>query len=881
MEYFISLWQLYCDNNQLTSLPTLPASLIELRCNNNQLTSLPTLPTGLQELICDNNQLASLPALPASLQTLWCFNNQLASLTTLPAILQILYCNNNLLTSLPALPVNLQSLICHNNLLTSLPIIPANLQTFTCYNNQLDFADLETINVIAVGGDPYANPQNYEILPVAQTVAAGTTLTISGGIGGSLNVYQWYKDNILISGATSANYTKINITHTDIGVYRCIITSTYVGAATIRVSIRSSNVTVSVTGLSSQTITLPTISTKTYGDAGFSLGASTTSGLPLTYVSSNTNIATVSATGIVSIVGAGTTNITVSQAGNASYASATTSGTLVVNKASLTMTAEDKTRIVGVANPVFTFTYLGFVLGENQNTANLFTQAPTASTVANLSSVAGTYAIVPSAIIRCYTVSFVNGTLTVTNPTPIAQTITLPIIPTKTYGDAGFSLGASTNSGLPLTYASANPSIAVVSASGIVSIIGAGTTNITASQAGNASYASATTSGTLVVNKASLTMTAEDKTRIVGVANPVFTFTYLGFVLGENQNTANLFTQAPTATCVANLSSVAGTYSIVPSAIAQNYNIAFINGLLTVTNPTPIAQTITLPTISTKTYGDAGFSLGASTNSGLLLTYTSDNMSIATISATGIVSIIGAGTTNITVSQAGNGGFSPAIPVTQVLTILKKDLTVTAQTFITEACNGTDIYFPLTYSGFVNGETSLNLATLPVGFVGSTKSTTVLRVNNTFVPKNGVGKLKNPFVVRTYTISVAGGVSNNYNFIYVTGAVTLTQCPIWRTTTTPTASTETLDNEITVYPNPSNSDFKVDFGSLEMNKAIIRVYDMQGKQVYTTEIENNISEIKNTTNVVIISLGNMINGIYLLQISTEKGNIQKKIVKAD
>ena len=91
--------------------------------------------------------------------------------------------------------------------------------------------------------------------------------------------------------------------------------------------------------------------------------------------------------------------------------------------------------------------------------------------------------------------------------------------------------------------------------------------------------------------------------------------------------------------------------------------------------------------------------------------------------------------------------------------------------------------------------------------------------------------MKNPFVVRTYTISIASGVSNNYNFIYVTGAVTLMECPIWRNKTTPTASTETLDNEITVYPNPSNADFKIDFGSLEIDKAVIRVYDMQGKQI--------------------------------------------------
>ena len=46
-----------------------------LSCNNNQLTSLPELPASLEWLYCYNNQLTSLPELPASLATLYCFNN--------------------------------------------------------------------------------------------------------------------------------------------------------------------------------------------------------------------------------------------------------------------------------------------------------------------------------------------------------------------------------------------------------------------------------------------------------------------------------------------------------------------------------------------------------------------------------------------------------------------------------------------------------------------------------------------------------------------------------------------------------------------------------------------------------------------------------------
>jgi Leucine-rich repeat (LRR) protein len=52
---FKNLAELYCSNNQLTLLPTLPPNLKVLYCSNNQLTLLPTLPPNLEELFCYNN----------------------------------------------------------------------------------------------------------------------------------------------------------------------------------------------------------------------------------------------------------------------------------------------------------------------------------------------------------------------------------------------------------------------------------------------------------------------------------------------------------------------------------------------------------------------------------------------------------------------------------------------------------------------------------------------------------------------------------------------------------------------------------------------------------------------------------------------------------
>ena len=84
-----------------------------------------------------------------------------------------------------------------------------------------------------------------------------------------------------------------------------------------------------------QTITfLPDpIPAKTVGDAPFNLSSTASSGLAVTYASSNTNVATVAGNS-VTIVAAGSTSITASQPGNSNYnAAANTSRTLTVNPA--------------------------------------------------------------------------------------------------------------------------------------------------------------------------------------------------------------------------------------------------------------------------------------------------------------------------------------------------------------------------------------------------------------------------------------------------------------------------------------------------------------------------------------------------------------------
>lgn len=89
----------------------------------------------------------------------------------------------------------------------------------------------------------------------------------------------------------------------------------------------------------SQTITYNPLSVVTYGDADFTPGATASSGLTISYSSSNTNIATI-VSGQIHIVGAGSCTIHADQAGNTAYAAAPrVSQSLTVNKSTPTITA--------------------------------------------------------------------------------------------------------------------------------------------------------------------------------------------------------------------------------------------------------------------------------------------------------------------------------------------------------------------------------------------------------------------------------------------------------------------------------------------------------------------------------------------------------------
>lgn len=145
---FVNLTDLYCSNNQLTTLDLSQNTLLKyLYCESNQLNSLDVSQcVELQSLICSSNNLNTLDLTQnIHLWDLIVNNNQLTSLDLTPNIeLDYLNCISNQLTSL-ILPQNadLHGIDCADNQLTTLDVSHnIYLQILTVAHNNMTSMDL-------------------------------------------------------------------------------------------------------------------------------------------------------------------------------------------------------------------------------------------------------------------------------------------------------------------------------------------------------------------------------------------------------------------------------------------------------------------------------------------------------------------------------------------------------------------------------------------------------------------------------------------------------------------------------------------------------------------------------------------------------------------
>ncbi|HWY68996.1 MAG TPA: Ig-like domain repeat protein, partial [Terriglobales bacterium] len=382
---------------------------------------------------------------------------------------------------------------------------------------------------------------------------------------------------------------------------QAVVNITDDGLATA-VTVGSSNITAAQHGISSDptvltvlpatpTITWANPAAITYGTALSASQLNATATVPgsFTYMPP---------AGTVLRAGNQTLSVKFTPADTVNYETVTTSVSVNVNLAVLTVTAQNASRTYGAANPAFSAIITGFVNGD---TASVVSGTANLSTTATQVSGVGSYAITATAgtlTATNYTFTFVNGTLTVN-----AAVLTVTAQNTsRTYGAAnptftalitGFVNGDTQS----VVSGTANLSTTATPASNT----GSYPITATAGTLTAANYTFTFVNGTLTVNAAVLTVTAQNASRTYGAANPTFTALITGFVNGDTASvvsgTANLSTTATQASGVSSyaITATAGTLT------ATNYTFTFVNGTLTVN---AAVLTVTAQNAS-RTYGAA------------------------------------------------------------------------------------------------------------------------------------------------------------------------------------------------------------------------------------------------------------------------------------
>ncbi|KOF01761.1 hypothetical protein OB69_15550 [Roseivirga seohaensis subsp. aquiponti] len=434
-----------------------------------------------------------------------------------------------------------------------------------------------------------------------------------------------------------------------------------------------------------------------------------------------------------------------------------TSGTLTIGKATLTATADDKSKTYGEVNPAFTIAYTGFVNGEDKS---VITTEPTVSTTADATTGVGTYDIdLAGGTADNYSFNLTSGTLTIGKATLTATAEDK----SKTYGEdnPAFTIAyTGFVNGDDKSVITTEPSASTTADA----TTGVGTYDIDLAGGTAVNYSFNLTSGTLTISKATITATAEDKSKTYGDANPAFTIVYTDFVNGEDKS---VITTEPTASTVVDATTGVGIYDIdLTGGVADNYSFILASGTLTINKA---VLTVTADDKS-KTYGEA--------NPEFTISYTGfvngDKESDITVpvASTTADETSDAGTYDITLSGGSANNYS-LITNNSTLTIEKATLTATAEDK-QRAVGQANPAFTISYSGFVNGDDRSVIDSEPTASTTADETT----------------------VAGTAPITLSGGSDNNYSFNLVAGTLTIVEASFVTSVSVPNDGTYAIGDEM-------------------------------------------------------------------------------------
>jgi subtilisin-like proprotein convertase family protein len=105
------------------------------------------------------------------------------------------------------------------------------------------------------------------------------------------------------------------------------------------------------------------------------------------------------------------------------------------------------------------------------------------------------------------------------------------------------------------------------------------------------------------------------------------------------------------------------------------------------------------------------------------------------------------------------------------------------------------------------------------------------------------------------------------------GAITGWSLELCSTIAVPLGVEESSIQNFSLYPNPNNGDFNIQFNSTSAEAITLSVYDIRGRQIFLNTYTNNGFFNQN------IQLNNLQSGVYLVKVKDGKNEITKKFIK--
>jgi len=475
--------------------------------------------------------------------------------------------------------------------------------------------------------------------------------------------------------------------------------------------------------------------------------------------------------------------------------SSNTPGTLTITKAGLTVTVANASGSYGSALPTLTGSVTGTVNGDTVGTTLTVSYVTTAKSSSPYSN-AGTYPITATlggSSLSNYTISSnTPGTLTI-NKAGLTVTVANAsgsygsALPTLTGSVTGTVNGDTVGTTLTVSYATTAKSSSPYSNAGTYPI----TATLGGSSLGNYTISS-NTPGTLTINKAPLSVKANNATRAFGLPNPAFSAAITGFVNGDAQSVVS---GAPSLTTAATSASPVGNYPITPtlgSLQALNYSFNFATGTLTITQATPA---IVWATPAAITYGTALSStqLNATSKvpgtltytpvSGTVLTAGSQTLSVKLTPTDSTDYTTATATVTLTVNKA-----TPAIVWATPVAITYGTALSSTQLNATSKVPGTLTYTPVSGTVLTAGSQTLSVKLTPTDSTDYTTATATVTLT--------VNKAT-PAIVWAPPAAITYGTALSSTQLNATSKVpgTLTYTPVSGTVLT--AGSQTLSVKLT------------------------------------------------------------------------------------